>query len=231
MSNVGFGQGSYSVAEAARLSGVTPAALRRWLFGYEYDHHGPRTVQQPLWQPEYGVDQVDPLLGFRDLLEARIVGQLRALGLGLQTIRVCLETASEIAHDNHPFSSAGFRTDGQRMFLERVNDGGKRDVIDLKTRQHGFARIIERSFLNLDFDDHKATRWFLLPNKRTVVADPSRSFGQPIVSDSGIPTIRLAQAVKAEGSIEKVARLFEIAISSVRDALAFEQRLSGAVPA
>lgn len=217
-----FGRGVYSVAEAARLTHVSAASIRRWLFGYSYDHHGPRTVQSPLWRPEYGTEQDDPVLGFRDLIEVRMVGRLRELGIGLPTIRACLQTAAQIAQDDHPFSSAGFRTDGQRLFLERMGQAGERDIIDLKSRQHQLAKVVERSFLDLEFDDRKATRWFLLPQKQTIVADPERSFGQPITADSGIPTKRLVQAVAAEGSVTKVARLFETTVTAVRDALKFE---------
>jgi uncharacterized protein (DUF433 family) len=220
-----LGIGSYTPAEAARLTGVPAYALKRWLFGYSYSHHGPLTVQPPLWEPQYGVDQEDPLLGFRDLIEARMVGRLRQIGIGMPTIRACLRTAADIAQDPHPFSSASFRTDGKRLFLERVSDSGERDIIDLKLRQHAFAKVIERSFLDLEFDDQKATRWFLLPNKQTIVADPQRSFGQPITNEGGVPTNRLAQAVSAEGSVTKVAKLFEIASHVVRDALSFEKRL------
>jgi uncharacterized protein (DUF433 family) len=231
MSTAAFGIGAYTPPEAARLTGVPASALRRWLFGYSYDHHGPMTTQAPLWQPEYGVNQEEPLLGFRDLIEARMVGNLRRLGIGMPTIRACLRTAAEIAQDQHPFSSASFRTDGKRLFLERVGSDGQHDVIDLKAKQHAFAKVIERSFLDLEFDEKRATRWFLLPQKQTIVADPERSFGQPIASASGIPTRRLAEAVVAEGSVDKVAKLFEVAAGAVRDALKFENQLRAAVAA
>lgn len=231
MSTTFSGIGAYTTAEAARLTRLPPAAIRRWLFGYSYDHHGSAITQEPLWRPEYGVDQDEPLLGFRDLIEARMVGNLRNLGIGLPTIRACFKTAAEIVDDDHPFSSASFRTDGKRIFFERVGETGERDIIDLKTRQHAFAKIVERSFVDLEFDDQKATRWFPLLKKKTVVLDPERSFGQPIASHSGVPTRRLVQAVAAEGSASKVARMFEIAVGVVNDALKFEANLKGALAA
>ncbi len=225
MSMAEFGMGTYTPVEAARLTGVPAHNLRRWLFGYSYQHHGPRTTQEPLWEPEYGLAQEEPVLGFRDLIEARMVGMLRNLGIGLPTIRTCLRTAAQVAQDAHPFSSAGFRTDGKGLFLERIGAEGQRDVLDLRTRQHAFEKIVERSFLDLDFDDEKATRWFLLPNKKSVVADPERSFGQPIVTEFGIPTRSIAQTFEAERSIEKVARIFEISTTVVKDAMSFESRI------
>lgn len=213
-----FGVGAYSLAEAGRLLRISPTTLRRWLFGYSYDHHGPRTEQRPLWQPQYGVDQDEPLLGFRDLLEARIVRGFRELRIGLPTIRSCLDYARELVEDDHPFSTRRFKTDGRRLFLE--SQAGT--LIDLRVRQHVFKRIVEPSFKDLDFDAEAASRWWLLPRKRTIVLDPARSFGQPIVAECGVPTARLAQAVEAEGSLDRVARLYEIKPTLVRDALAFE---------
>ena len=224
MSSVTYGIGAYSLAEAGSLLGVSPTTIRRWLFGYSYDHHGPRTEQQPLWRPQYGIDQDEPLLGFRDLIEARVVRGLRSLQIGLPTIRECLRRASELVQDDHPFSTRQFKTDGKRIFLEQMDDLGEGFLIDLKLRQHAFRRIVEPSFVDLDFDADAASRWWLLPKKKTIVLDPARSFGQPIVADGGVPTARLAQAVKAEGSVERVAQLFELKPAIVRDALAFERR-------
>lgn len=223
-----FGIGAYTPTEAARLVDTSATNIRRWLFGYSYAHHGSKMSQAPLWQPQYGVNQEEPLLGFRDLIEARMVTRLRAFKIGLPTIRLCLATAAKIADDRHPFSSAHFRTDGKRLFLERLSEEGGRDIIDLKTLQHTFPKVIEASFIDLDFDEEKAIRWFPLSKNRQVVADPERSFGQPIVDVGGVPTNRIAQVFVAEGrSIDRVAKLFEIGRSAVKAALAFEKQVGG----
>lgn len=225
MTEMLFGTGAYSLSEAGRLLRVTPTALRRWLFGYDYDHHGARKRQAPLWQPQYGAEQVEPLLGFRDLIEARVVRGLRTLKIGLPTIRECLRRAAELVEDDHPFSTRRFKTDGRRIFLERPDAPGE-GLIDLKLRQLAFRQIVQPSFIDLDFDAEAVSRWWLLPRKRTIVLDPTRAFGQPIVAETGVQTARLAQAVRAEGSIDRVAHLFELKPATVRDALIFERQLS-----
>lgn len=218
--DVEFGLGAYTLKEAGRLLDVPPSTLRHWLFGYSYDHHGPRTRQAPLWRAQYGIDQDEPLLGFRDLLEARVVRGLRGQGLGMPTIRACLGLAREIVQDDHPFSTRRFRTDGKRLFVETGAD-----LLDLKLKQHVLKRVIEPTFVDLDFDADAASRWWLNP-RRTIVIDPSRSFGQPVVAAAGIPTWRLRQAVEAEGSVDRVARLFELPAATVRDAVGFERQPS-----
>jgi uncharacterized protein (DUF433 family) len=228
MDHLQFGIGAYTPTEAGNLLGVSPTTLRRWLFGYTYEHHGPRTTQKPLWQAQYGIDQDEPLLGFRDLIEARVVKGLRSLGIGLPTIRECLVRASEIVRDSHPFSTKKFKTDGKRIFLQITDNLALDEIdpalIDLKSRQRVFQRIVAPSFVDLSFDADVASRWWLLPNKRTIVIDPKRSFGQPIIAENGLSTARVAQAVRAEGSIEAVSRLFEISSAVIRDALKFEDQ-------
>jgi uncharacterized protein (DUF433 family) len=144
----------------------------------------------------------------------------RDLHIGLPTIRACLDFAREVVEDDHPFSTRRFKSDGRRLFLE----SGDGRLIDLKVRQHVFKRIVEPSFVDLDFDSEAASRWWLLPKKRTIVLDPARSFGQPIVAEHGIPTARLAQAFAAEGSINRIAQLYELKPALVRDAFTFERR-------
>ncbi len=226
MSDLQYGIGAYTLAEAGRLLGVSPATLKRWLFGYSYQHHGPDTTQEPLWHAQYGSEQDEPLLGFRDLIEARVVRGLRSLGIGLPTIRRCLILASDFVDDSHPFSTRKFKTDGRHIFLEITDRVGTEDrdpaLIDLRSRQRVFRTIVQPSFVDLSFDADVASRWWLLPHKKTIVLDPARSFGQPIVADGGVSTVRLAQAVTAEGSVERVARLFELKPAIVRDALRFE---------
>jgi len=71
-------------------------------------------------------------------------------------------------------------------------------------------------------------RWRPFRGKKSIVIDPSRAFGQPIASQFGVPTIALAEAVEAEGSVEDVARIFEVPVGVVRDAVTFEASLARA---
>ena len=223
MTSAKFGIGAYSLTEAGMLLNVPPRTLRRWVFGYQYVQEDQNSkMQLPLWKPQYGANHEVPLLGFRDLIEARIVNGLKKSGIGLPTIRDCLRIASEIVDDDHPFSNKRFKTDGKKLFLEIFDDMGEGKVIDLKQRQHAFQKIVAPSFIDLEFDADVASRWWLLPNKKTIVADPARAFGQPIIAETGVTTRRIAQAVEAEGSVERVASIFEISKSSVKDALTIE---------
>ena len=222
MNGAAFGIGIYTAPEAARMVGMRPGTLRRWLVGYDHD----AKHEAPLWHPQYDpADEDGMLLGFRDLVEARIVNALRAKKIGLPTIRTCLERARAIVGQDHPFSTRQFKTDGKTIFLEITRGLDEPQLIDLKRSQGVFSRVVAPTLDDLDFGKEGAERWWLLHGKRTIVADPGRSFGQPIVADHGITTARVAQAVEAEGSVARVAKIYELRPALIRDALAYESQL------
>lgn len=217
-----FGKGVYSTADAARMIHMQPATLRRWLLGY--DHHG--KSESALWRPQYEIEDDGVVMGFRDLIEARVIHALRRRRIGLPTIRICIERARAIIGDERPFSTKDFKTDGKTIFLEIIKGLDEPLLVDLRRRQGVFKRVVAPTLDDLDFGDDGAERWWLIPGKRTIVADPQHSFGQPIVAEHGITTARIAQSVAAEGSIEAVAKLYEIKPRLVRDALAYEDTLT-----
>ena len=224
-----FGVGSYTIHEAARLLRTPAINISRWMRGYSYRRKGQVFASPPLWQiqwPTVEGSQVE--IGFRDLIELRFVKAFTEAGVGLLAIRNCLEFARELVRDDHPFSTRRFRTDGKTIFLDsarQASNGSDRELLDLKQRQYVFTQVIERTFKDLDVDADAVARWRPFNGKNSIVIDPNRSFGQPIAAESGVPTIVLAQAVEAEGSQERVARLFEVSLAAVKDAVRFESTL------
>jgi uncharacterized protein (DUF433 family) len=112
--------------------------------------------------------------------------------------------------------------------LEYVKDGDK-NMLDLERKQFGIYEFIVPSLMKgIEFNDlGQAARWY--PDRTAtpaIVIDPDRQFGQPIVEKTGTQTAVIADAFRAEGSVEAVAAWFEIPERDVRDALEFEFRLA-----
>jgi len=224
-----FDVGSYTANEAARLLHTPVRNIRRWMGGYTYRAGEDVREVPPLWASQLAMLEDQLELGFRDLIELRFVKAFVDAGVGLKAIRGCLEYARECVADERPFSTRRFQTDGRTIFLESIRrSGDEEELLDLKSRQYVFKRVIERSFKDLDLEDDAVARWRPFHGKASIVIDPSRSFGQPIAAASGVPTIALADAVRAEGSIERVAYLFDVPATVVRDAVGFEESLEAA---
>jgi uncharacterized protein (DUF433 family) len=206
---------------------ISRRTIGRWLRGYEYFQGGLVRHSEPLWRPDYTNDDQTIELSFRDLIELRFVKAFRDAGLGLPTIRECFTRAVEAVRDERPFSTQRFRTDGKTIFLEITHDVREGELIDLKRRQGAFYRLVAPSLHDLEFDAEIVARWFPLGmSRKTIVVDPARSFGRPIVVEGGVPTEILLQAVEVEGSPERVAKLYEVSLAAVRDSVAFQQQLA-----
>ena len=221
-----LGLGIYTLSEASRLSGVAPQRIRRWLMGYRYNYEGQSLSQAPLFKGQIAPFESKLELGFRDLLEVRIVNAFAEAGLGLPTIRKALERAASTIENDHPFSTARFRTDGRAIFLELQDLEREPILVDILKGQYAFRKIIEPSFKNLEFSDGEAIRWWPMSRQKTVVVDPTIAFGQPISARSGIPTLALANAANAEGSIQRASKTYRVTVEEVRDAQEFERGLA-----
>ena len=223
-----LGIGLYTVPEATRLTGIPQARLRRWLRGYTYGSGESVAASEPVWRRQ--LPEIDGTLGlgFLDLMEARFIDAFRKADVAWRVIRLCAERARELCGTDHPFATQRFRTDGRTIFAEIAGQAGEARLLDLVRSQFAFGRIIGPSlYAGIDFSNRDTpARWWPLGRQAPIVLDPARSFGQPIVSTGGVPTIVLAEAVAAEGSIAKVARLYQVPPQAVHAAVRFEQRAS-----
>jgi uncharacterized protein (DUF433 family) len=217
--------GIYSVAEASRLTGVSRGKIRRWLKGYDFRKDGDVHHSNPVWRSEIKPIGDKFALGFLDLIEIRFVESFLRAGVSWATMRRAHVAAKEELGTDHPYCSNRFVTDGRRILLQQASKDEA--LLDLLTNQREFRRIVEPFLKELEFAGG-SIRWWPLGKERAVVLDPQRNFGQPTAAKSGVPTQTLARSVKANSSIEMVARWYEVQPREVRDAVEFERSLARA---
>lgn len=218
-----LGVGLYTVDEAAAYTGIKAQHIRRWLFGYKAKGR----YHEGLWRSELANLEVKAL-GFHDLLEIRFVHAFRQHGVSLQSIRLASQRAREFFNHPHPFTCRSFQTDGRRIFASVLEESGDESLLDLVAKQYVFKQVIKPSlYEGIDYIDDEARRWYPLPSSKVVVLDPTRNFGKPILSNSGVETAALAAAFEAEGrNVKRVASLYEVPMSEVESAIRFEHRES-----
>ena len=246
-----IGSGLYTVAEACRLTGISPGRARRWMRGYSFVRKGEPRTSPPLILGEYASNEPGSItLSFMDLVEARFVDAFLKKGVRWPILREAHDKAAKDLRVTHPFATRKFATDGHSI-LARI---GQAAILDIVGGQLGFHRILKDYLVTgLDFKDQLAVRWWPLGRHRPVVIDASRSFGQPIVNREGVPTAVLHRAYIAEsrsqidlkshadsseaaesassttlhaGAIERVARWYDVERRSVRAAVEYELQLA-----
>ncbi|MGD9944372.1 MAG: DUF433 domain-containing protein [Burkholderiaceae bacterium] len=222
------GVGLYTVSEASRLVGAAPRDIRRWMFGYDFKGADQRTRRsEPVAGSQLQVDGTRALTFF-DLLEVRLVKELRGLDISLQAIRKAVQHARALFGTQHPFVLRRILTDGRAIFAQAAGDTDDGELLDLVRQQYAFRKIIERSLIKgVEFDaEDVARRWYPVPNSSSIVIDPALSFGKPIVAKQGIPTWVLHSAYLAEGRDRlRVAKQYDVPASAVDQAVRFETAL------
>jgi uncharacterized protein (DUF433 family) len=210
-----LGKGLYSLADAARLVGDHYNKVRRWL------------------DPDVGIvhrgfDPTERVISFVELMELHFIKMFRDEGVSLQAIRRAAKTAAKQFRTEYPFAVKRFDTDGRTIFATLVKEGGDKELVeDLKKGQLVFSHIVRPFFRKLDYSTTAdISHYWPRGKKGRVVLDPQRQFGQPIDSQTGVPTRALYDAVTANGSIPKAASWFEVPEAAVRAAVAFERSLA-----
>lgn len=217
-----IGLGLYTPAEAGRLLRIPSGKVVRWLRGHRIGTHN----YEPLWKPQVDLQDGHTYLGFRDLMEARVVDKFISYGISAQRVRAAIELARETIGEARPLSTDRFRTDGRDIFLRVVEmdeHGVERErLLNLFRRQYEFKQIIEPLLKTIDFDDRGAPlQWWPLGRHANILVDPARSFGQPIDALSSVPTAILASAARHCG-IDAVARAYDVPVSSVKRSIDFQ---------
>jgi uncharacterized protein (DUF433 family) len=167
-------------------------------------------------------------LGFLDLIEVMFVGAFLDRGVSWPMIHKVRERAAELYPSvTHPFCTKQFVTDGQRVFTEVHRETGESSLLEIATDQHVFAEITRPFLKQLEFRDGTTLeRWWPLGVDSHIVVDPKKNFGQPTMSGEGIATQVLAETVEANGSVDEVARWYEISPKSVQEAVDYERSLA-----
>jgi uncharacterized protein (DUF433 family) len=220
--------GVYSLGQAARLIRAETRAVRRWMCGYRRKYGEGHRHSDPLWKTQLdGADLEEPAIGFRDLMELRLVRAFTEAGVSLHVIKATIEAAQETLHTDYPLTSRRFLTDGRKIYESAVSEAtGDETLVDVRAHQIVFTNVIKPSlYAGIDYDGNIARMWRPSDGKG-IALDPSRQFGTPIVAEVGVPTDTLYEAFLAEGKDSKaVARQYEVSPKHVAAAVRFEERL------
>jgi uncharacterized protein (DUF433 family) len=222
------GRGIYSFARAAEIVGVSPQSLRQWALGRRAR---PGSVsERPLVHLDIPDLDGERVLSFLNLVEVKLVGEFRRLGLPLQYIRRVVDVLEQSYDMTHPLVCQRLQTDGKSIFAE-IDESGQFACIEIAGRRPNhvvFEDVIRPLFKEIDFSGSPlmARRWYPLGRIGGIVVDPEVAFGEPVLLSSGIPTRTLARQVSVAGdSMNEVAQWYEVPTDAVLTALNYESSL------
>jgi uncharacterized protein (DUF433 family) len=217
--------GIYTVSEAAALIGVSQQKIRAWIDGW------PRSGAPAIIENDLGWVDDKLAFSFANLMELRFVSVFAKV-VRIGEIRTVVNEVRKEIRRAQPFATnMVFRTDGKKIIVEIAHRTGVKQLYDLRSRNFEIGGVVYQSLKADVLYDPKgdALTWFpRRANAPNVIVHPRLAFGRPVLQKEHIPTEVIADAVKAEGSVDKVAVLFEISKQRVEEAVEFENLLKRA---
>ncbi len=212
-----FGQGIYSPRQAARLIGGTPQEVLRWTRG--------SGSASPLWNAHYQEIDDTTELNFSDLVELRVVKAFRRANISLQAIRFAISYARNTYAAEHPLSSLRFKIDGKEILMEAIeHDNSLVSLSKKRPGQRVFKEIVNQSLHDLEYEHGQAVRW-RPASAKSVIIDPKRSFGTPILRDYGISTSIIAEEFKIFGDARYLGKIYDVPLRLINEVIRYEAEL------
>src|SRR5438270_929137 len=135
------GVGLYSFPEAARIIGIKPAKLRRWVGQYRRKEPGAEHLSKPVISRYF--QDGEHVLTFLELVELLLVKLFREEGVSMPVIRKAAEEAARRFDTPYPFAVKRFDTDGQRIFATlRAESQEERSTVELGKGQYVFDAVV-----------------------------------------------------------------------------------------
>ena len=214
---------TYAPFEVARYLQIPERTIHNWAFGYGVSGNAARRAK-----PVICAASGEPrLLSFVNVLEVHVLNALRRQHkVDLPAIRNAVEWSAKEFRTEHPLADLDIQTNGVTVFVERY---GK--LIDAsKQGQYTMHRLLDLHLARIDRDPRGlAVRLFPFvrahanaepsPDEPRVVAlDPRVQFGRPVLVNSRIPTLEIAEKYKAGDSIEALAEDYERSSEEIQEA-------------
>jgi uncharacterized protein (DUF433 family) len=223
-----YDQAAYRAAEAARILGLPVGTVNAWCFGHDY--------RQPDGKPKQFrrvIEPADPKhreLSFVNLCELHLLGVIRRQhGVKLVQVRKAIDFLRSRLDVARPLATQRFLTNGVALFVEHADELLNVSEQGQQALRDDFAQALAR----IEFGRHGGpvllfpfTRSTTHGNEqpRSVVVDPARSFGRPVLAGIFVRTQVIQERFRAGDTIAEMAEDYEVPAATIEEALRFEHR-------
>lgn len=173
-----------------------------------------------------------PTIPFVGLSEALVLAAVRRSGVPLQRVRPALEMLSKDLGIEHALASQRLFSDGAELLFDYAESSSDpdaplvRQLVVVRNQQRVFAETVEQYLELIDYGDDGYARLVRLPGYRDaeVVADPARSFGQPIFSRGGAKVVDVLERFWAGDDMETLVEEFGVPRPELEDVVRVASR-------
>jgi len=162
------------------------------------------------------------------LVEAFVLASMRrAHAASMQKVRKALRYVGNQLGYDRPLIHAGFRTDGVSLFVQHAGR-----LLDVSGAGQAVLRgALDASLRRIEWEGGLAARLYPwvrtgghADEPRSIVIDPRRGFGQPVIAGTGIEARIVAERYRAGESFTALAHDYAVDVEAIEDAIRCETR-------
>ncbi len=211
-----LGLGIYTASEIAKILRMPYAKVYTWMNKYWDKKLGNEYGSKYSWQVN-GTRAVS----FHTFIEFYIMMLFSESGVKPKEVLRAHSELAKMYNTAFPFVLKevleGIRSDGKHIYLE-TKDG----IIELNGTKQFNLKIIQLFFVNLDFDDNNlASRFWPIGKGKSILVDPERRFGHPVIDGKNIFPDIIYNHHKAGDPIKYIAHVYELSEEEVNHALEY----------
>ena len=217
-----IGKGIYTIPDMASILGIPYSKVLRWTNSFWNDRFGKQYELSYSWNVD-----LTKAVNFHTLIEIYTFYELSQAGIKTKEILNAHDILSKQFDTFYPFATKeilnNIRTDGYKVLFEQKNGS----IYTVDASKQFKLDFIREFFKNLDFDsDSLAIRFWPIGKEKSIVCDPHRQFGQPIIKGTSIQAETIYRMYLADEPIDFISTLYEISIDNVKDAILLHKRVA-----
>lgn len=211
-----IGSGVYTVPEIAHILQLPYHKVNLWVNKYWDGELGKAFEGKYSWK----IDK-SKAINFQTLIEFHVLILFADSGVKTRDVLNAHKELSQKYNTPYPFSSKEIlekiKTVGKKIFLELGDD-----TISLDGTKQLNLILIKQFFKNLEFgNDSIATKFWPLGKEKSIIVDPKRQFGHPLIEKTNIFPETIFNLFKSGEPIEFIAFTYDLNEKSIYDAIEF----------
>jgi len=218
---------AYTLGEAARYLRLPLPTLRAWAVGRDYATGTGRRRSLPALAL---AATKPPMLSFVNLIEAHVLAAItRDYDVPLQRVRRAMTFLGREFESKHPLIDRIFETNRHDLL---VREAGKL-VNVTREGQAALGQTLDLYLSRIEWDNVGiAARLYPFTGRakagvpRAVVIDPRVAFGKPVLAQTSVPTVVVAERFKAGESLSALAEDYGRDATEIQEAIRCELDLA-----
>lgn len=211
-----LGLGIYTASEIAQILRVPYRKVYIWMNKYWDGKLGKEYDSNYSWK-----SNGSRAVSFHTFIEFYVMMRFSEAGVPPRNVLTAHSELSKMYNSAFPFALKevlkGIHSDGKQIFLKT-----KKGIIELNGTRQFNLEIIQMFFVNLDFDkDNLASRFWPLGKEKSILVDPNRRFGHPVIDGKNIEPEIIQNHFKAGDPINYIAHVYKLSEKEVSDAIEY----------